>query len=602
MRLKKNLTWLFLGLAVLLPAQAPVPTISTVGSNSTWGGPINVKLDGAGNMYVADWGGHAVYKIDAQANITTVAGSPGKAGSTGDGASATLATLNGPSGVAVAPDGTVYITCLGDNRIRKVSPNGIITTFAGTGRAAFGGDGGPSTQASLDYPLDVIMDSAGNLYIADYGNYRIRKITPGGTISTIAGTGRKNAGGDGGQALATDMLPAAIAFGPDGSLYYADAGLRNDLLAPRVRRISPGGVVSTVAGNGKIGFSGDGGPATAAMFTSIDGVAVDPSGNVYAAEYNGARVRKVDAVTGIITSYAGTGRAGLSGDAGPASQALLWGPIGLAEDPQGSLYICEYVNKRVRKVSVPNIPSIKLTDSGVAAFFGQAGFSSNMYMDITGTNLSQTTRTWNINDFNGSTAPLSLDGVSATVNGKGAFVRYVSPTQIGIIIPDDTATGPVPIQIQAPNGPSNNGTINRTRLSPTLQPATQFSFGGKQYVLAQTADFRFFVGSPNVIGGFPISAVRAGDTIVIYALGCGPTDPPTPAGTIAAQDSAVTLPVDLRIGGVSAGIVSAVVVANTIGVYQFVVTVPAVAPGDQTVELIVDGVSNAQNLLIVVGQ
>jgi uncharacterized protein (TIGR03437 family) len=369
-----------------------------------------------------------------------------------------------------------------------------------------------------------------------------------------------------------------------------------------VRRIAPNGVVSTVAGNGKIAFAGDGLQATAASFVSVDGVAVDPSGNVFVAEYNGARVRKVDASTGIITTYAGTGVPGLAGDGGAANQALIWGPVGLQADAQGSLYICEYINKRVRKVSLPNIPAIPATNSGAAAFFGQSGFSSNMYMDITGTNLAQTTRTWTAGDFNGSVAPTSLDGVSVTVNGNPAFIRYVSPGQIGIITPDDSATGPVSIQIQGANGPSNVGSVTRARLSPTLQTNSQAAFGGNQYVLAQTPDFRYFVGSPSIIAGLPSTAVRPGDTVVIYALGCGPTDPPAPAGTITAQDSQLTLPYTLKIGGIAAGIVSAVAPANTIGLSQFVITLPAAPPGDQPIELIVDGVSNAQGLLITVGQ
>jgi uncharacterized protein (TIGR03437 family) len=573
-----------------------------VASSSAWTGVERATFDAQGNLYVVDWGGHAVYKVDTQAAITTIAGTPGRAGSTGDGAAATSATINGPTGVAVDAAGNVYIACLGDHKIRKVDIKGIITTYAGNGRAGFSGDGGPAASAMLNSPLDLIIDRAGNLYLLDYNNFRIRKITPAGVISTFAGTGRKNSGGDGGQALATDMAPSSINFGPDGSLYYSDAGYRADAFAPKVRRISPSGVVSTVAGSGKVGFSGDGGPATAATFQSIDGVAVDPAGNVYAGEFAGNRVRKIDVATGIITTYAGNGRAGLSGDGGDPAAAQMYGPIGMMTDAQGSLYITEYYNKRVRKVAVANIPSIKAADSGVAAFFGQAGFSSNMYMDITGTNLAQTTRTWTLGDFSGSGAPTSLDGVSVTINNKAAFIRYVSPTQVGIIVPDDTATGPVTIQLSSPNGPSNPGSITRTRVSPTLQTASQFSFGGKQYVLAQTPDFRFFVGSPNIIGGFPISAVKPGDTIVIYALGCGPTDPATPAGAIAAQDSPMTLPFELRIGGIPAGVVSAGVVANTIGLYQFVVTVPAAGAGDQAVELVVDGVSNAQNLLILVGQ
>ena len=599
MRLRRNFAWICAGLALAVPAWPQV--INTVASSTTWGGPLGVKVDRAGNIYVADYAGHAVYKIDTQANTTVVAGTAavGGGGGAGDNGPATKALLTGPAGVAVDAAGNVYIADLLDERIRKVTPNGTITTLLG-GKAGY--QDGAAATALVSGPLDLALDSAGNLYVVDYFNYRIRKITPAGVVSTFAGTGRKNSGGDGGQALATDMVPTAIAFGPDGSLYYTDGGFRTDVVTPKVRKISPTGVVSTVAGNGKAVDAGDNGPATAASFASADGLAVDPAGNVFVAEYNGARVRRVDAGTGTITTYAGTGANGLGGDGGPANKALVWGPVGLQADAQGSLYICEYINKRIRKVVVPNVPVIKSVNSGAPSFLGQAGFGSNMYMDIPGTNLAVTSRTWTAADFNGATAPTSLDGVSVTVNGIPAFVRYVSPGQIGIITPDDTATGPVSIQVQAPTGVSNVGSVTRAAISPTLQSNVEAGFGGNQYVLAQTPAFQYFVGGPSIVAGLPGSAVHAGDTVVIYALGCGPISPATPAGTITAQDSALALPFTLNIGGMPAGIVSAIAPANTIGLYQFTITIPAVPAGDQPIELIVDGVSNAQGLLITVGQ
>jgi uncharacterized protein (TIGR03437 family) len=377
--------------------------------------------------------------------------------------------------------------------------------------------------------------------------------------------------------------------------------VRNAVNSPKVRKIAPNGVVSAVAGNGKTADLGDGGPVTAASFASVDGVAVDGLGNVFVSEYNGARVRRIDAATGIITTYTGNGVSALAGDGGDPSKAQVAGPVGLTVDWQGSLYVFEYINKRVRKISLPNIPQIQPSDSGVATFFGQTGFSSNIYMDISGVNLAQTTRIWTFGDFSGATAPTSLDGVSATVNGKPVFVRYVSPTKVGIITPDDTATGPVTIQLQTPFGASNTGTVTRARLSPTLQTTAESTFGGNPYVLAQTPDFRYFAGGPSIIEGLPGFAVKPGDTVVIYALGCGPITPAVPAGTIVPQDSQLALPFMLNIGGVPAGIVSAIAPANTIGIYQFTITIPAVPPGDQPIELIVDGVSNAQNLLITVG-
>jgi uncharacterized protein (TIGR03437 family) len=266
-------------------------------------------------------------------------------------------------------------------------------------------------------------------------------------------------------------------------------------------------------------------------------------------------------------------------------------------DSAGNLYFADSYNVRIRKIGAANIPNITGAD---AAFLGRADFSSNMYLDISGTNLSQTTRAWNITDFNGASAPVSIDGVSVSVNGEQAFIRYVSPTQVGIITPDDSATGTVSIQLQAPGGSSNVWTANRARVSPTLQPGP--AFGGVQYVLARTADYRLFVGSPNIIGGSPMSAVKPGDTIVIQAVGCGPTDPAIPAGTVAPQDAPVTLPVEVRIGGVPADLMFAAMVSNSIGLYQFTVVVPNVAAGDQPIELSIDGVKNNQNLMIAIGQ
>src|SRR5438552_18832744 len=198
---------LALGLAAL-PMQAQI--ISTVASSSAWGGPLDSKIDAAGNVYVADWAGDAVYKIDPQGRIATIAGTPGRGGFTGDGTAATGALVNGPAGVAVDPAGNVYFSDNNNARIRKIGTNGIITTVAGTGRAGFSGDNGPGVNAMINFPLSMVADSAGNIYFIDYNNFRIRKLAANGVISTVAGTGRKNSGGDGGQALATDMVPSAI--------------------------------------------------------------------------------------------------------------------------------------------------------------------------------------------------------------------------------------------------------------------------------------------------------------------------------------------------------------------------------------------------------
>jgi uncharacterized protein (TIGR03437 family) len=233
---------------------------------------------------------------------------------------------------------------------------------------------------------------------------------------------------------------------------------------------------------------------------------------------------------------------------------------------------------------------------------GKSGFTSNSYLEIYGNNLSQTTRSWGGGDFSGANAPTSLDGVSVMVNNKPAFVYYISPTQININAPEDTATGAVLIQVKNSVGFSNVGSATRASVSPTLQTISQFAIGGKQYVVAQTKDFSSFIGNPGMLSGLNFLAAKPGDTVIIYALGCGPTNPETHAGVVAGQNSPLALSYEVQVGRVPAEVTFAGMVANTIGLYQFNVVIPNVPAGDQPIELAVDGISNAQNLVIAVGQ
>jgi uncharacterized protein (TIGR03437 family) len=586
-------------LALANPASPQV--ITSVAGNSSWGDLWNVSVDSAGNIYVADPGKFVVYKTDRLGSTIVVAGN-GKRGFSGDGGLATDAMMVDPGGTAVAPDGTLYISEHGGNRIRKVAPNGIITTIAGTGAGGFLGDGGPATSARLNLPLGMILDAQGNLYFVDSGNFRIRKITPGGIITTVAGSGRCPVkSGDGGLATAADSCPGWLALGPDGSLYFTDDGDLRYFGFARIRRVATNGTISTVAGTGDSNYSGDGGPATAATFRGASGVVVDGGGNIFIADGLGARIRKVD-TSGLITTYAGTGLAGSAGDGGTAVQAQINEPCGMAIDPDGNLVFVDRRNRKIRKISPPPLPSIRTTNPVLTSFGGNAGFSSNTYIEIYGANFATTSRIWGGSDFTGANAPTSLDGTSVTVNGKPAFIYYISPGQININTPDDTATGPVLIQVKTPLGLSNAVTVNRTRISPTLQTVSQFNVGGKQYVVALTPDFASFIGRPDMIPGVRFVFAKPGDVIAIYALGLGQTSPPTQAGVIAAQGSPLALPFELRIGGIPAQVTFAGMVGGTVGLYQINLMVPSVGDGDQAIELVVDGVANAQNLVITIGR
>jgi sugar lactone lactonase YvrE len=326
--------------------------------------PNVVAVDRDGNIYIGDWGSHRVRKVDQNGTITTFAGTGPNYPD--DGGPATQALLHYPSFAYVDKAGRLYIADFGDHRVRRVSPAGDITTIAGDGAAGFSGDGGPAVDAQLNNPVSLALDPAGNVYIADNLNHRVRKVTPDGKITTIAGIGRGFYSGDNGPATEADLrYPRGLALGGDGSLYIAEAG--ND----RIRRVDPAGIITTVAGNGTRGFSGDGGPATQAQLFSPAEIHLDRAGNLYLADDGNNRIRRVDP-KGIITTVAGNGAKGFSGDGGPAREAQLSNVWGVTVDDAGNLYIADTGNNRIRKVdSSGRITTIAGT--GVAGGVGDGG-------------------------------------------------------------------------------------------------------------------------------------------------------------------------------------------------------------------------------------
>jgi uncharacterized protein (TIGR03437 family) len=307
--------------------------------------PYGVAADALENLFIADQGNNRIRRVSATGTITTVSGT-GTVGFSGDGGPATSAELNSPFGIAVDASGNLFIADTSNNRIRKVSASGIITTVAGNGSVGFAGDGGPATSASLNQPIGVAVDTSGNLFIADSLNSRIRKVSAAGIIATFAGGGTAVVG-DGGPATSAFLsLPYGVAADAAGNLFIAD------LLGNRIRKVSANGIITTIAGIGTCCFSSDGGPAVSALVGQPTGVAVDASGNVFIADRDNNRIREVS-VSGIIATVAGNGTAGFSGDGGPATAAELYEPSGVAVTPSGNLFIADYVNNRIRKVSMP---------------------------------------------------------------------------------------------------------------------------------------------------------------------------------------------------------------------------------------------------------
>ena len=400
--------------------------------------PNFIATDTEGDIYVALLS-NAIRKVDISAGvITKVAGT--FLGYSGDGGPATAAQLNAPYGVAVDFQNNFYITDTSNRRIRRVDGDtGIITTVAGTGAAGYSGDGGAATAAQLNGPYGITTDRSGNVYWTEYSNFVVRKLdVETGTISTFAGTGSSGFSGDGGPATAAQFrAPWGLVFDAAGNLYIADA-----TGTYRVRKVDADtGIITTVAGNGSNGYSGDGGPATAAQVGSPDGLAVDVFGNLYISQFDQHVVRKLDARTGIITTVAGTGVGSYGGDGGPATAALFRNPAGLAFGRgHTDLYISDRRNSRIRKVGLyvwEYDPPV--LDDDTPNFPPRALGIADVALDVGQTVEVNLDAAFSDNGALRYTASVNGDAVQAWVSGGAMRLRGVRPGQATVTA---TATDP----------------------------------------------------------------------------------------------------------------------------------------------------------------
>jgi uncharacterized protein (TIGR03437 family) len=371
--------------------------------------PAGIAADAKGNVYFAS--PHFVFKLDPAGLLTRIAGSfpDHPIAYSGDGGPATEAVLS-PSGVAVSNPGDIFIADTGYSRIRRVSPGGIITTVAGNGTRGFSGDGGPATDAQLNGSLGVALDGAGNLFVLDGNNNRIRKVSPSGIITTVAGNGSRGFSGDGGPATDAQLwFPEGIAVDSDGNLFIADHANY------RVRKVS-NGVITTVAGNGSAGFSGDGGPATSAQLNGTFAVAVDNAGNLFIEDHDNRRIRKVSG--GIITTVAGGGTAGL-GDAGPATSSMVGPAAGLALDNAGDLLIADAGHFRIRKVAKGIITTIAGTGAPAWSFSGDGGPAIDATLDPSAVAVDDSGALFIADSLNHRVRKISATGIVTTIAGNG---------------------------------------------------------------------------------------------------------------------------------------------------------------------------------------
>ena len=502
--MKKLLLIAFISIAVS-KAQT-ISIINTIAGNKTQGysgdggqataaqldNPRRVTMvNYTGKVYISDQSSYCVRMINSSGVINTIAGN-GTNSYSGDGGPATAASMQSPMGVAADYTGNVYIADYYDNRIRKVNTSGIISTYAGNGLGSYSGDGGQATAANITEPNGLALDVSGNLYFTDSGNSRIRKITNSGIITTIAGTGAQGHSGDGGPATAAQLdIPWGISVDFSGNIYFVEWNTYS------VRKINTAGIISTVAGNGTMGYSGDGGQATNAQLYPED-VSVDNLGNLYIADGGNHCIRKVN-TSGIITTFAGNGISGYSGDGGPATAAELFDPTGVYINPATSnVYIADQ-DISVREVVTCTTPTLSISGTTTIC----AGHITTQYAS------GASTYTWSSNA--GSTTSYSVNvspitNTTYTVTGANGYC---------------TATDTVRINVnQLPMI-----TVNSSAICKGQQTATLTAAGASTYTWSTGSTGATIISSPTVTTHYTVTGTgvnncknSATSTITVNAL------------------------------------------------------------------------------------
>ncbi len=559
--------------------------------DATFNTPRGVTMDPSGNVYIADVANNVIRRIATDGSISTFAGT-GVAGYSGDGGPATEANLNEPYRVAADKSGNVYIADTGNSRVRVVDGHGIITTVAGNGNSGpFSGAGGPATQATIGPVADCYPDNNGNLYIA--ADFVVLKVDASGNITNIAGNGNFGYSGDGGPATsATLSIDAFVIADSAGNVYICDQ--TNN----RIREVS-NGVITTVAGNGNAAFSGDGGPAIKASLNAPSGMYLDSAGDLFIADGGNYRIRVVTP-DGAINTIAGNGSAGFGGDGGPATAAMI-DPHGLAPSAGGGWYFADTSNERIRELTPVATQSPSIASAKSATDFGgfTAG-APGTWMELYGSNLAAASRMWSSTDFTGGTAPSVLGGTSVKVDGQPAFVSYVSPTQVDFQMPSDVAPGQRPVVVTTTAGASNSYSLTVNATEPGLLAPSSFNIGGNQYVVAYFPDGSYVL-PPGLINGVTSNRATPGDVITIYGVGFGPVTPAVAGGQIARETTALENSLQVSIGGVAASVQYAGMAVGYVGLYQFNVVVPNVAASDSVpLTFQLGSVSSSQTLYVAV--
>ena len=584
--------------------------------NARLEGPTGVSVDSGGNIYFVEAGigsgtglavgDYRVWKVSTAGIIGTLAGN-GIPNYSGEGVAPTAAQLNGPAGVAVSRFGVIYIADTQNQRVRATSTAGgyALVTLAGNGTPGFNGEIILPRDAQLNRPLGVAADDAGNWYVADTANNRVRKVQPGGNLFTIAGNGNASYYGDGGQGTKASVnQPEGVAADALGNVYIADT------LDNAIRKVTPDGVITTLAGTGTPGYSGDGGPANVARLTLPRGVAVDSAGNVYVADSGNNQVRRIDA-RGTITTV----------DTGGS----LSDPRGVAVDRAGSIYIADTGNRVVRRVS-PGALVTTIAGNGTCCYSGDGGLaldaqlnqpwgvaadaSGNVYVADPANNavrmlapvsagIAVTAVTNAASNLASAVAPgemvvlygAGLGGVQTVLfNGVAGPLLYATPGQVGAVAPYSVGGGAVRVFVESAAAASAPVAVAAAATAPGV-----FTADGSGRGQASA------VNQDGTLNG-PAAPAAAGSVLSLYATGEGQTLPAGVDGKLAAAPLPQPVaPVTVTIGGVSAEVRYAGGSPGQIaGLMQVNVVVPGALSGAVSVVLTVGGVASQGGVTVAV--
>jgi len=531
--------------------------------------PFRVAVDSNGNIYIADYYSYRVRMVTASSgNISTIAGN-GNPGYFGDNEAGASAQISDVHGIAVDSSGNVYIADTGNNRVRKIDTSGKITTIAGNGTRGYSGDGAAATAAALWFPCGLAFDNSGNLYISDYGNSTVRKVDSKGTISTVAGTGSYGFSGDGGSASKAALAyPYAIAFDSAGNLLIADTGNTD------IRKVDTSGNISTL----KSGIT-------------PENIAVDSTGAVYFVDGVSSVVQKI-LPGGTIIPIAGDGKPYFAGDGGPALQAELSQPQGVATDKSGNVFVADTQNQVIRRLTPVSFSVAAVTNAGSS----QSGpIAPGEIVTLYGVGLGPSTLTQYTPNPDGS-LPTTLAGVQVTFNSTPAPLIYVSDAQIAAIVPYSLqSSGPAQVAVNYNGGASASMSVKVANTAPGLFTANTTGSG---QAAAVNAD-----GTLNNTS----NPARIGDAVSLYATGEGQTTPGGVDGKLAPLNAPLPKPsanVTATIGGQPAQVTYYGAAPGEVeGLMQVNVQIPSgVAPGEVPVVLSVGGVASPAGVTLAVTQ